>query len=171
MSYKLYEARFAPIDTPTRLGEFDAYCFASAQRDPASVFVDREHHDRHIGNVLRVFPAHGWWWAAFKLSHPAVEHGVAVGHPVSLACDALRTRRGVHEACKLQSISLVERPAIPGAEITSVIEIPERRVARAGEAPATLPYLEDPNVRRAVLAAAQRGVLIRHNCGYVTGVR
>lgn len=158
---RIFECRFAPVNTATRLGEFDAYCFAAAQRNPEGVYIDREHKKLRIGEVNSVFLRDGFWCCSFRLAHPAAEHGVTVGHPVSLECDTLRTRRGVHEACKLVSVSLVARPAIRGAEITSIVEIPDRPAIPTGT------VVADPWLRAAQEAAAARGVLIRPAVGRV----
>lgn len=163
---RIYEARFAPIDKPTLLGRFDAYCFAYAQRHPEAVYVDREHGNRHIGRVRRVFHRDGWWTASFKLDHPAVEHGVEVGHPVSLEADAFRTRFGAHETCELKAISLVERPKIRGAEIVDVIEIADSPAVPTTGNAVDLAAAE----LRLLQERAGPNVLVR-NFGRLTGIR
>lgn len=130
--------------------------------------------EKIVGHVTSRTTHGGWHIAAFKLDHDRNLSAVAadrlrVGVPVSIGFRTLRhdpilaeTSVLRHTVARLDELSVLaadEVPALPGARITSILE-------RSKRSPAV--SLDRLAVGDTVL---QPGVLVRHGCGQVLGVR
>jgi hypothetical protein len=204
---KEYEAQLVPADRWTHVTPrdsppatilFDKFAFSSSAKRPREVIVDRDHRERVIGSLTRIFLAGGWWRCLFRLEHPVAEHLVEDEQPVSISYTPLLTGPdGSFWVARLDAVSLVDVPACRGAKVVAVRDIddfdPYAPFAMEAGLAAKLrshgvgvpeprpepprpvssedePFFEQPWVRQAQKVAAKRGVLIRPG-GCITGVR
>jgi hypothetical protein len=181
-------ARLAPLDETLivsgkhgrTIEHFNSSLFALEREQPERVAVLLDHDERrNVGHLDTLFNRNGWLVGTFRLNQRASWSGVAedrleIGTPVSLAWEPNAMGDFLGDGIKrmvcaeLHEVSIVDRGAIPGAEIIRKIALPQKSRVLSPS-----PQVRPTTSNRVEPAGEviHGGPVIRRNIGQVLRVR